>query len=109
MTMKVTTKNPVRFYIRSALSFLKGVDEEKPCVQEMKISALGNAINVAIACASRVEETQIGTIQDIKTEYLKMVGGKTCPQIEISIKRSPNADKIELNAKEMYGVGAVGA
>eukprot|EP00392_Amoebophrya_sp_AT5.2_P008628 g8656.t1 len=113
LCMKVTTKNSCPFYIRSALSFLKGSvtksGEKKPAMQELTISALGNAISVAIACASRVEETKIGTIEDIKTEYLKVAGGKSCAQIVVKLKRAANADDIELNARELFGVGAVGA
>ena len=85
LCMKVTTKNSCPFYIRSALSFLKGSvtksGEKKPAMQELTISALGNAISVAIACASRVEETKIGTIEDV----LKV--GRCCSSGNFVFKR----------------------
>lgn len=98
--MKVSKKNPIRFYIRSAMSFLKGAGEDKPAVENLVVSGLGNAINVVIACASRIEAAGLGTVQTIKTDYVSVSGGlgKSCPQIEISIKRSPNADKVDEKA-----------
>jgi len=94
--MKVTAKQPMRFYIRSALSFLKGNGEEKPPTEKLTISALGNAINVAIACASRVEKSGLGNVDQVKTDYVTMVesGGKSVPHIEILISRSADADQI---------------
>lgn len=38
-----------------------------------------------------------------------MAGGKSCAQIVVKLKRAANADDIELNARELFGVGAVGA
>lgn len=103
--MKVSNKHPIRFYIRSAMSFLKGTTgkdaeegkdaiEPKPPVEQLKISALGNAINTAIACASRVEANDLGSIESIKTDYVEIDQGarkKFAPHILISIKRNPNA------------------
>lgn len=105
VAMKVTAKQPMRFYIRSALSFLKGNGEEKPPTEKLTISALGNAINVAIACASRVEKSGLGVVDNVKTDYVVMTetNGKSVPHIEIMITRSADADKIvaeELELKE---------
>jgi len=63
--MKVSCKHPIVFYIKSALSFFKGQGEDKPPVSHLKISGLGNAINVAIACASRCEKEGMGSIEKV--------------------------------------------
>lgn len=103
--MKVSNKHPIRFYIRSAMSFLKGtkgreaVDDKKaidpkPPVENLSISALGNAINVAIACASRIEAAELGEVTRVKTDYVEVEQGrykKSAPHITITIKRNPNA------------------
>lgn len=118
--MKVAMTHSTTFYIRSALAFFKGVPakeaipategkdgekgtkakearEAKPAVSELTVSGMGNAINVAIACASRCENEGIGIIENIKTDYVTVKSGpreRSCPQIEIKMKRHPNADKV---------------
>lgn len=97
--MKVSCKHPIVFYIKSALSFFKGTShEDKPAVNDLKISGLGNAINVAIAAASRCEKEGMGTIEKIVTNYVTVMTHnkeRQCPQVEISLKRHPDADKIK--------------
>jgi len=101
----VSNKHPIRFYIRSALSFLRGTTgkeaegdkpaiEPKPPVDELSISGLGNAINTAIACASRIEEQKLGDIISVKTGYVEVEQGqrkKQAPHVLIKIKRNPDA------------------
>jgi len=105
MTMKVTTKNPIRFYIRSALSFFKSVppkegEEPKATVEELVVSALGNAINVAVACASRCEASGVAEIANVKTAYVKVDSSgsysKSVPQVTIHLKRLPGADTADV-------------
>jgi len=109
--MKVSAKQSVRFYIRSAQSFLKGTkgreaDAEnekeaiapKPPVEELSISGLGNAINTAIACASNLERLELGTVEDVQTNYIPVEAGnikKSAPHIVIKIKRNPNAPTVD--------------
>ena len=69
--MRVTCKQPIVFYIKSALSFFKGQSEERPAVEQLKISGMGNAINVAIAAASRCEKQGMGTIESVLMTYLE--------------------------------------
>jgi len=98
MEMKVSMKKPANFYIRSAQSFLKGVDarpaadgkdavEAKPPVEELKISGLGEAIGVAVTAAARSEADGFATITKVETEYPEMSGGHGCAQILITLKR----------------------
>mmetsp|Transcript_108432 Transcript_108432/g.324262 ORF Transcript_108432/g.324262 Transcript_108432/m.324262 type:complete len:128 (+) Transcript_108432:81-464(+) len=92
MDMKVTTKKSVGFYIRSAKSFLTGIDaadgtkKEPVCV--LNISGLGEAINAAVAAAAAVESEGLGTIKKIETSYPEMAGGgsaRGCPRINITV------------------------
>jgi len=87
--MKVTNQKGVGFYIRSAISFLKGTDD-KPAVNELEVSALGNAINAAIAVAGRIEKDGIGSIQKINTDYADVESrGQTrgIAQVKILLKK----------------------
>mmetsp|Transcript_26993 Transcript_26993/g.61365 ORF Transcript_26993/g.61365 Transcript_26993/m.61365 type:complete len:112 (+) Transcript_26993:88-423(+) len=91
--MKVTTKRTIGFYIRSAKSFLTGIDEDKDgqkkepvCV--LNISGLGEAITRAVAAAAAVEAEGLGTIKKIETSYPEMETGgsaRGCPRINITI------------------------
>merc|ERR1719199_2407160 len=98
MEMKVSNKKGIGFYIRAAGSFLKGVEaqaasegkeavEAKAPVDSLKISGLGEAINVAVAAAARMEADGLGTISKIETEYPDMTSGRGCAQIVISVSR----------------------
>merc|ERR1719159_96583 len=96
--MKVSNKKGIGFYIRAASSFLKGVEaqeasegkdavEAKEPVDELKISGLGEAINVAVAAAARVEADKLATIQKIETQYPEMTSGRGCAQIVITVAK----------------------
>jgi hypothetical protein len=85
--MKVTTKKGIGFYIRSAATFLKGAGD-KESVSEMQISALGNAINAAVAVAAQVEKDGLGKITKISTAYPEMLNGPSCGQMVIDIKKN---------------------
>lgn len=95
--MKVSTKKGVGFYIRAATSFLKGMEakeavgdkpalEAKAPVNKIKISGLGEAVNIAITVALRVQSEGVGVIKKIDTKYLEM-GKGSAPQIVISMER----------------------
>jgi len=99
MEMKVTTKKSQNFYIRSAASFLKGVDaieatedkEAKPKLEPvdvLKVSGLGDAVNCAIAVAAESEKTGLAKIDKIKTKYPMMPSGRPCAQIIIMLKKA---------------------
>merc|ERR1719221_2151849 len=97
--MKVTMKKPQSFYVRSAASFLKGVEEKpadgdkeakeaKPAVDYLRISGVGEAISVASAAAAQAVAEGLGSIVKIQTAYPEMEGsGRGCAQIVIDIKR----------------------
>mmetsp|Transcript_61823 Transcript_61823/g.149675 ORF Transcript_61823/g.149675 Transcript_61823/m.149675 type:complete len:134 (+) Transcript_61823:74-475(+) len=92
MDMKVTTKKSVGFYIRSAKSFLTGIEgadgEKKEPVCVLNISGLGEAINAAVAAAAAVESEGLGTIKKIETSYPEMASGgsaRGCPRINITV------------------------
>lgn len=83
--MKVTNQKAVGFYIRSAMSFLKGT-EDKPPVEKLELSALGNAINSVIAVAGRMQKEKIAEIKSIETNYADVQSGgatRGCPQIKV--------------------------
>jgi hypothetical protein len=93
--MKVTLKRSTMFYIKSARSFLKGIEarpadgerkavEAKPAVSGLRISGLGQACGVAIAAASQIVDEKLGRVQSIKTAYPNL-SGKSCPQVIIDI------------------------
>jgi len=97
--MKVSNKKGTGFYIRAANSFLKGIEaqeasegkgavEAKAPVDELKISGLGEAINVAVSVAARIEADKVGTIVKVETQYPEMPGGRGCAQIAIIVKRT---------------------
>jgi len=87
--MKITNQKGVGFYLRSASSFLNGTDD-KPAVPLLEISALGNAINSAVAVAGRLEKDGTAVIQKMETAYADVEnGGQTrgCSQMKIVIKK----------------------
>lgn len=90
--MKVTTKKSAGFYIKSATSFLTGVDskdgskKEPVCV--LNISGVGEACNIAAAAATAVESAGLGYIQKIETSYPDLQGRGTshgCARIVITV------------------------
>eukprot|EP00933_Yihiella_yeosuensis_P013517 TRINITY_DN12486_c0_g1_i1.p1 TRINITY_DN12486_c0_g1~~TRINITY_DN12486_c0_g1_i1.p1 ORF type:complete len:111 (+),score=35.55 TRINITY_DN12486_c0_g1_i1:96-428(+) len=92
--MKVTTKKNVGFYIRSARSFLTGVEDKetgtkKEPVCVLNISGLGEAINTAVAAATAVEAEGHGYIKKVETSYPEMTSGggsqRGCPRILIQV------------------------
>ena len=97
--MKVTAKRSAGFYAGSACSFLRGVDakpadgdkeatEAKPAVDYLRISGLGEAINTAVAAASKVEAEGLGSIVKVQTCYPEMEGsGRGVAQILIDVKK----------------------
>merc|ERR1712157_108561 len=98
MEMKVSTKKSVGFYIRAASNFLKGIEareadgdkeavEAKEPVDVLKISGLGEAINTAVAAATRVVAEGIGEITEVQTQYPEMTSGRGCAHIMIVVKR----------------------
>ena len=54
--MEVTTKKNVGVYMRAMAAFLRGTAEKLP-VDELTISALGEAIGVAVTVATRAESS----------------------------------------------------
>ncbi|CAE8631213.1 unnamed protein product [Polarella glacialis] len=91
--MKVTTKKSVGFYIRSARSFLTGVEDKETGTKKepvciLNISGLGDAINTAVAAATAVEAEGIGAIMKIETSYPEMTssgGARGCARIKIVV------------------------
>mmetsp|Transcript_17383 Transcript_17383/g.48803 ORF Transcript_17383/g.48803 Transcript_17383/m.48803 type:complete len:114 (+) Transcript_17383:98-439(+) len=89
--MKVTTKKPPNFYIRSAKSFLTGIETEsgkKEPVNELNISGLGEAINAAVAAATALETEGLGKIAKVETSYPGMSSNgaeRGCPRIVIKV------------------------
>lgn len=97
--MKVTMKKGVGFYVNAACSFLRGVEakpaeegkeatEAKPPVENLRISGLGEAVNVAVTAASKAESADLASIVKIQTAYPSMEGsGRGCAQIVIDLKK----------------------
>jgi len=101
--MKVTNKKGTGFYIRAATNFLQGIEaqpaieategkegkeaiEAKAAVKTLTISGLGEAINVAVAVAARLEADSIAKIKKVETGYPEMTDGRGCAQIKINVK-----------------------
>jgi hypothetical protein len=97
--MKVTMKKGSGFYANAACSFLRGVEakpaedgkeavEAKPSVEHLRLSGLGDAVNVAVAAAEKAVSEKLATITKIQTAYPSMEGsGRPCGQIVIDLKR----------------------
>jgi len=97
--MKVTMQKGTGLYVNAACSFLRGVEakpardgkeasEAKPAVEHLRISALGDAINVAVSAATKVVSENLGTIINIQTAYPDMDdSGRACGQIVIDLKK----------------------
>mmetsp|Transcript_42123 Transcript_42123/g.91822 ORF Transcript_42123/g.91822 Transcript_42123/m.91822 type:complete len:112 (+) Transcript_42123:113-448(+) len=99
MEMKVSNKKGINFYVRSASAFLKGVEAKeavgdkeavpaKDPVDVLKISGLGEAINVAVLAAVSAEGDGLGKISKVETEYPEMPSGRGCAQIMITMLRN---------------------
>merc|ERR1712187_420381 len=100
--MKVSTKRSSDFYVRSARSFLKGIEakpaeegreavEAKAPVNALRISGLGESIKAAILAATSAEADGLGTITRIQTAHpvLRSSGrSSACAQILIDVKRN---------------------
>jgi len=98
LEMKVSTKKPPGFYAKAAVAFLGGLEAReaaegreaqaaKAPVESLKISGLGDAINSAVAAATRAEAEGVGVITKVETSYPEMPSGRGCAQIIISMKR----------------------
>jgi len=99
MEMKVTSSKGVGFYIRAAVSFLEGLDarpaeggkeavEAKPPVQNLRISALGNAVDTAVVVAQRMASDNLATIKRVQSAYPTMNSGKGCCHVVIDLKKT---------------------
>lgn len=73
VSMKVTTKKSLNFYVNSAKSFFTGVESKdgtkKDAVNYLKVSGLGDAVNVAVSAALTAEKEGLAIIQNIETSY----------------------------------------
>mmetsp|Transcript_88130 Transcript_88130/g.139283 ORF Transcript_88130/g.139283 Transcript_88130/m.139283 type:complete len:225 (-) Transcript_88130:63-737(-) len=98
MEMKVTNKKGAGFYIRSASNFLQGVPAQeakedkdaltaKDPVDELKISGLGDSINIAVATAAAVCRDKLASISKIETDYPE-ISDRGCAQIMITLTRN---------------------
>lgn len=90
--MKVTTKKSTGFYVKSAKSFLVGLEDKdgnkKPPVSVLNISGLGDAVNVAVSAAMEIEKDGLGSVTQIKTSYPDMAGSQHgCARILITIDK----------------------
>ncbi|CAE8598510.1 unnamed protein product [Polarella glacialis] len=66
--MKVTAKKNVGFYMCAAASFLRGTEDKKP-VEELTLTALGQAIDIVASVATRVQKEGLATIKSVSTHY----------------------------------------
>lgn len=97
MEMKISNKKGINFYTKAAKGLLMGIEAEesgdgkkamdaKPPVKELIISGLGQAIPVATATAVRLEADRLGRIANIETCYPEMPSGRSCAQIQVTVK-----------------------
>eukprot|EP00933_Yihiella_yeosuensis_P079798 TRINITY_DN93222_c0_g1_i1.p1 TRINITY_DN93222_c0_g1~~TRINITY_DN93222_c0_g1_i1.p1 ORF type:complete len:102 (-),score=24.69 TRINITY_DN93222_c0_g1_i1:185-490(-) len=91
--MKVTAKQNVGFYMRAAASFLRGTNDKKP-VEELTLTALGQAIGIVATVAGRIEKEGLATITSVKTFYADVPSGqggestRGCAQLQVVLKNS---------------------
>jgi len=86
--MRITCSKPVRFYTKSAATFLRGT-EDKAAVEELCLSALGEAIPAAVQVAGAMEKATLASIDRVETAYLDMDNGPRqipCAQVSILLK-----------------------
>eukprot|EP00440_Ansanella_granifera_P076755 gb/GFBE01083287.1/.p1 GENE.gb/GFBE01083287.1/~~gb/GFBE01083287.1/.p1 ORF type:complete len:106 (+),score=40.36 gb/GFBE01083287.1/:1-318(+) len=95
--MKVTAKKNVGFYMRAAASFLRGTEEKKP-VQELRLTALGEAIGIVAAVASRCEKEGLAKMKEVKTDYadVETSNGVTrgCSQLQVVLLNTSSGAKL---------------
>mmetsp|Transcript_51141 Transcript_51141/g.91881 ORF Transcript_51141/g.91881 Transcript_51141/m.91881 type:complete len:377 (+) Transcript_51141:97-1227(+) len=91
VSMKVTTKKSLNFYVNSAKSFFKGVESKdgtkKDAVDQLKISGLGDAVNVAVSAAMTAEKEGLAVIEKVETSY-PALQDKGQPRILIKLVKS---------------------
>ncbi|CAE7198448.1 lsrG [Symbiodinium natans] len=87
MELKVTSKKPSSFYTRAAATFLRGTRDKDP-VDELWVTALGNAIDSAITVGARMEKDALGKIAAVRTSYLQ-IDRSFSPQISLRLVRIP--------------------
>lgn len=90
--LKVTNKKGPGIYVRSVKNFLHGVEAKdgepaKKAEDSITVTALGNAISVAVSVATKVEKEGIGKITSIKTIYPEMSTGGRVPQMKIVFEK----------------------
>lgn len=91
--MKVTAKKGAGLYIRSAERMLQGQFEAKEGeaapgpVQHLRLTALGNAIDIAVSVAVKVESSGLANIRRVQTSYLNLEEGTAVPQIFIDLEK----------------------
>jgi len=96
--MKVTLRKSRGFYVKAALSFLRGIEarpatdekaaaEAKPPVCALRVSGTGEACNVAISAAAAIATSGIGRIVRVQTNY-PSISGVPCPQIVIDLRKT---------------------
>lgn len=91
--MKVTAKKGAGLYIRSAERMLQGHFEAKEGetapgpVQHLRLTALGNAIDIAVSVAVKVESSGLASIRRVQTSYLNLEEGIAVPQIFIDLEK----------------------
>lgn len=87
MEMRISSKNTIGFYWRAAVLFLRGAEGKEP-VDNLRISALGGAINAAVTVAARVQQEGLGSLSKVQTAYPEMADGRGCAQIAIDVIRT---------------------
>eukprot|EP00413_Alexandrium_margalefii_P038238 CAMPEP_0204600612 /NCGR_PEP_ID=MMETSP0661-20131031/55546_1 /ASSEMBLY_ACC=CAM_ASM_000606 /TAXON_ID=109239 /ORGANISM="Alexandrium margalefi, Strain AMGDE01CS-322" /LENGTH=389 /DNA_ID=CAMNT_0051611429 /DNA_START=1 /DNA_END=1170 /DNA_ORIENTATION=- len=107
MELRVTTKKSIGFYVRAASGFLRGADareagddgealEARPPVDFLRVTALGDAINVAAAVVGRLEAEGVGEVMGVQTSFPRAPGGRICSQMVVRVKRKGASFKVPL-------------
>eukprot|EP00931_Biecheleriopsis_adriatica_P085776 TRINITY_DN60579_c0_g1_i1.p1 TRINITY_DN60579_c0_g1~~TRINITY_DN60579_c0_g1_i1.p1 ORF type:complete len:483 (+),score=104.70 TRINITY_DN60579_c0_g1_i1:46-1494(+) len=105
--VKMAAKKGAGFYLKVAQAFLngspvKGGDWRRP-IPRIKIDALGNAISDACSVAASLESKEVGVIAKVQTDQVPVAGGKSIPQICISML-AKSADIASIVAVSAYSV-----
>eukprot|EP00931_Biecheleriopsis_adriatica_P075452 TRINITY_DN49306_c0_g1_i1.p1 TRINITY_DN49306_c0_g1~~TRINITY_DN49306_c0_g1_i1.p1 ORF type:complete len:225 (+),score=54.09 TRINITY_DN49306_c0_g1_i1:57-731(+) len=86
--MKLSSKKSANYYIRVAKLMLQG-SEEKPCVDELEINALGHAIPLATAVAASLEQEKLVKVAAVRTGLQEVPDTERhCPVMRIRVAKA---------------------
>ncbi|CEM11006.1 unnamed protein product [Vitrella brassicaformis CCMP3155] len=92
--MQISGSKSRNFYLRVARRFFGG-SKERPAVDELLVTALGTAMNSAVAISDSLVKNQVATVVNIETSYYKSEDesrgtSRSIPKLSIKMKKNPD-------------------